>query len=142
MKRVSSIPTAIAAALLLMGAVNAIADHGDDNANNNQRRLRTRLTGGAIQGRIPEGSADFRSDTRRSRLNVEAENVNLAAGTMLQVSVQRGTTITHVGTITLSALGEGELELNSEDGDNVPDIQKGDMVTVAHGATTILAGAF
>jgi hypothetical protein len=68
---------------------------------------------------------------------VDVENVNLPDGTTLDVSVG----ITLVGHITLK-LGFGELELNSQDGDTVPAVVKGNMVTVANGGTTILAGVF
>jgi hypothetical protein len=48
---------------------------------------------------------------------------------------------TVVGHIALK-FGGGELELNSQDGDTVPALVKGSMVTVANGGTTILAGVF
>jgi hypothetical protein len=73
---------------------------------------------------------------------VEVENVNLKAGTVLDVSVQHGAVTTPVGHITLSALGAGELELNSQDGDTVPAVQSGDMVVVRNAGTPILAGTF
>jgi hypothetical protein len=135
------IQIALASALLLLGAIAATADKGGDQKN--EVRMRTRLAGAAIQGKTPEGNADFRSDSRsRTRLNVEVENVNLAAGTILTVVVQDGTTKTTVGTIKLSSFGGGELELNSDDGDAVPAVQKGDMVTVSNAGATILAGVF
>jgi hypothetical protein len=144
MKRISKTHVALALALLVTGAVNVIqADNGGKNGQNNETRLKTKLAGAPIQGKTPEGSADFRSDSRgRSRLNVEVEHVNLPAGTMLTVSVQHGAVITNVGMITLSALGGGELELDSQDGATVPAVQPGDMVTVANGGVTILAGVF
>jgi hypothetical protein len=60
----------VATALLVFGTL-AIADQG----NGNQTRLKTKLSGAAIQGKTPEGSAEFRSDSNsRTRLNVEVEN--------------------------------------------------------------------
>jgi len=135
----------VAVSLLFLGAANqAWADHGSQNSQNNtETRLRTRLSGGAMQGKTPEGNADFRSDSRgRMRLNVEVENVNLAAGTVLQVSVQHAGMTVAAGMITLQAGGFGELELNSQDGDTVPAVQSGDMIMVANGGTVILAGVF
>jgi hypothetical protein len=135
------IQIALASALLLLGAIAATADKGGDQKN--EVRMRTRLAGAAIQGKTPEGNADFRSDSRsRTRLNVEVEDVNLAAGTVLTVVVQDGTTKTTVGTIKLSSFGGGELELNSDDGEAVPAVKKGDMVTVSNAGATILAGVF
>jgi hypothetical protein len=147
----------LAAAVLMAGSVNVVLadDNGKGpggpsggnggNGGNNaaQVRLRTKLAGGAIAGKRPEGNADFRSEQGRTRLSVEVENVNLPDGTVLTVSVQHGTVITVVGTITLnSASPENELELDSQHGDTVPAIVAGDMATVANGAAVILAGAF
>jgi hypothetical protein len=131
---------ALAALTMLLGvAVFA----GSGGRQNNETRLRTRLAGAAIEGKTPEGNADFRSDQRgRSRLNVQVENVNLPAGTVLTVAVQDGTTVINAGTITLPAFGFGELELNSEDGASVPAVHKGEMVTVSNGGVRILAGVF
>lgn len=117
---------------------------GANNGNNTEVRLRTALAGGAIAGMVPSGSADFRMEAarNRSRLNVEVEHVNLPAGTVLSVSITDAGTVTMVGKITLNAAGFGELELNSQDGDKVPAIVKGDMVTVMNGTAVILTGVF
>jgi hypothetical protein len=134
---------AFAALILLVGTAALVADQGHNGGQNSEARLKTRLAGAAIQGQTPEGNADFRSDQNgRVRLNVEVEHVNLPAGTVLTVSVQDGATVTVAGTITLSATGERELELNSQDGATVPAVQKGDMITVSNAGKTILAGAF
>jgi hypothetical protein len=139
MKKLSRLQALLTIAVLAAGTVSlAKADHGNGN-NNNETRLRTRLAGAAIQGQNPEGNADFRVVAKkRSRLNVEVEHVNLPAGTVLTVSVAGNV----VGHITLSALGFGELELNSQDGDTVPAVNPGDMVVVSNGATAILTGVF
>jgi hypothetical protein len=106
-------------------------------------RLRTQLTGGAIGGITPSGNADFRSDSRgRTRLNVEVEHVNLAQGTMLMVTLTHAGATSTVGTLTLHATGGGELELDSQDGQTVPAIQSGDVITVMNGGAAILAGVF
>ena len=145
MKNIVQIPLSLAAAALLtISLANVVrADHGDNNGQNNQTRLRARLTGPAISGKTPEGQADFRSDDKgRTRLNVEVEDVNLPAGTMLTVSLTHGGTTASIGSIKLSALGAGELELNSQDGDVVPAVQTGDTITVSNGGTAILVGVF
>ena len=150
MKRTVKLQAMLATALLIIGAVGiARADHGNDNNHNNnnnaaETRLRTKLSGGAIQGKTPEGNADFRSEPAkgRTRLNVEVEHINLPAATILDVSVQHGATVTLVGHITLNAVGGGELELNSQDGAVVPAVQSGDMVIVSNAGTPILSGTF
>ena len=140
MKLASRIQAGLAIAILAIGATVAKADHGNDN--NNDTQLRTRLAGAAIQGKTPEGNAEFRVCRGRTEFKVEVENVNLAAGTILTVSVQHSGVTTSVGQITLSALGFGELDLQSQDGDTVPAVQKGDMVIVSNGGTAILSGVF
>jgi hypothetical protein len=113
------------------------------DSHNSEVRLRARLAGSAIGGVNPEGNADFRSDARgRTRLNVEVEHVNLPQGTVLSVSLTHGGTSTVIGHTTLNALGFGELELNSQDGDSVPAVQTGDVVTVMNGGAAVLAGVF
>jgi hypothetical protein len=73
---------------------------------------------------------------------VEVENVNLAAGTVLNVSLTHAGTAVDIGLITLSALHEGELELNSQDGATVPAVQAGDIVTLSNGAAAVATGIF
>ncbi len=153
--KASPIYATVAAVLLMLGSVTATrADDGGKGGNGGpgpssgnggptaQIRLDTKLAGGAIGAKRPEGNADFRSQTGRSRLNVEVENVNLPDGTVLTVSVIQGAVSTVVGTITLnSAIAENELELDSQNGSTVPALVAGNMVTVANGAMIILAGA-
>ena len=123
-------------------AVPASAKDGHDNDTTTATRSRTALTGAPLSGQTPNGHADFRSESgkNRSRLNVEVEDVNLPAGTKLDVVVDHAGTRTKVGQITLDAFHAGELELNSEDGDLVPAVQKGDIVIVMNANSAILTG--
>ncbi len=115
----------------------------NNNGNSTQIRLRTTLAGAAIGGHKPEGNADFRNDNSRMRLKVEVENVNLPDGTVLTVSIIHNGVATVAGTITFrSSSNENELDLDSQNGDMVPAVVSGDMVTVSNGAQTILAGVF
>ena len=128
--------------LMLFTVVNLLASDRDKSGNI-EARLRTNLSGAAIQGKTPSGHADFRSEAGgRSRFNVEVEDVNLPQGTVLTVTIQSGSTTTQVGSIKLSQFGGGELELNSQDGDMVPAAKAMDIVIVSNGATPILAGVF
>ena len=143
MKKVFQIHAALAGALLMLTVAHTVrAGHGGkDQAQ--ETRLRAKLTGQAIQGVTPEGSGDFRSETSRTRLQVEVEHVNLPAGTVLVVFLQGGANApTQIGQITLSATGFGELELDSEHGAMVPAVQNGDILSIANGAIAIFAGAF
>jgi len=107
-------------------------------------RVRTPLTGASLNGQTPNGHAEFRVESGRNRtkLNVEVEDVNLAEGTTLTVMVDHAGARTKAGEIKLDALRSGELELNSEDGDVVPTVHKGDIVIVVNAGVAILTGVF
>lgn len=99
----------------------------------NEVRIQTRLAGGAINGVTPSGSARFRSRGASANFSVEVEDVALADGTVLTVTLMRGTTALPAGTLTLTLRG-GEIDVNTNDGDAVPQAQSGDVVVVADGA--------
>ncbi len=123
-----------AAALLLATPVLIVAKDAEV-------RLRTALAGGATAGLTPSGHAEFRAIATqgRARLNVEVEDVNLPAGTSVDVLVDGA----KVGSITISGapIRGGELELNSQDGQSVPNVKPGAVVVVKNGTMAILSGA-
>ena len=98
-------------------------------------RLRTPLAGGPIAGVEPSGQADFRARGAAGdmRLNVEIEDVNLPAGTQLDVFANG----VLVGKITVSGppVRGGEMELNTRDGQTAPQLKAGDTIIV-RGADT------
>jgi len=126
----------IAAMVVLAGSV------GTAWAGEPEVRLRTKLAGGAVGGLEPSGHADFRARSGRARLNVEVEDVNLAEGTALAVSVMVDGMKISVGTITVSAapVRGGELELNTQDGQSVPAVKSGTTVIVEGPGGAILSG--
>jgi hypothetical protein len=70
-------------------------------------------------------------------LNVEVEDVNVATGSLLDVYLNGN----KIGTIQVAALTlGGELELNSQDGDVVPAVAKGDVIVVRLGDRALLSG--
>ncbi|MDQ3743826.1 MAG: DUF4214 domain-containing protein [Acidobacteriota bacterium] len=102
-------------------------------------RIESLLAGGAIGGLTPKGHAKFRSRNGESEFEVEVEKVNLPAGTALNVLVDG----LKVGELRLAATLEGELELESEHGANVPAVTSASTVVVTNaGGQTILSGAF
>ena len=102
-------------------------------------RLKAKLTGPAIGGEVPHGVAKFRERGANRKFSAEVQDVNLPAGTVLHVLVNS----VELGTITLSALQRGELEVHTKDGGIVPPMAKGGVVTVvAPGGSTILSGTF
>lgn len=116
---------------------------GGGNSGGSSVRLRATLHGPAIHRIRPEGNGDFRFDApNRLRLKVEVENVNLPNGTVLMVSLQHAGMSTNIGTVILADSGDAELELNSQDGQQVPVVHRFDTVTVSNGGTTIAAGVF
>lgn len=129
------VPMALTVALgaVSLPAVPAMAQHGGGEI-----RLRTALAGTTINGVVAKGKAEARSSSRFKSLKVEAEKVNLADGTVMTVSINGAA----VGSFALKGR-QGELELNTKDGDTVPAIQAGDVVTVTDPTgTTILTGKF
>jgi hypothetical protein len=129
--------TQLMPALFLAAASTLLVQPAD--AKSDGTRLRARLAGPAIGTVVPSGHADYRVRTGRARLNVEVEDVGLPVGTVLTVFLAGA----QIGTITVAAvtLG-GELELNTQDGANVPQVVRGAVVEVKNAGTTIISGNF
>jgi len=103
-------------------------------------RLEARLAGGAINELMPKGKAKslVRPDGR-SKLNVEIEKVNVAPGTVLNVLVDN----VKVGEIVIGQELEGELELDTQKGNIVPNVTTSSTVVIANlQNATILSGVF
>ncbi len=134
---------ALAAVLSVAAFVNvdAFARDGVRSSSASGARLQARLAGNAFNNLVPSGNADYRVETSgRRRLKVEAEDVNLPAGTVLAVFAGS----TQVGTLTLSGLplNTGEMELESQQGQTVPTLPAGTMIAVMQfgNATPIVTG--
>lgn len=106
-------------------------------ASAQSNRVKIRLAGPAVTGVRPQGSAEFRTEPRRQKFEVEVNRVNLANGTTLTVNVNG----VAIGTITLVA-GAGQLELESEHRQTVPAIKTGDVVSITSANGTVLSGTF
>jgi len=123
-----------ALSLLLIGVAAA-----DD-----QNRVRASLTGPAISGEKPSGTA--RSVTRdgQSRFTVQVDDVNLPDGTMLTVVLVHEGNRMRMGEMQLSQ-GSAELERRLQDGgqqDGGQQPQAGDTLLVVEGGMHRLAGVF
>lgn len=136
------VAAALCVLMALLAAV-AVAPAAAASGSSSQTDLRTDLEGDDIDGVTPRGEARFveqvDDDEVRRELEVRVQDVNLDAGTALDVAVDG----VSVGTIELRDNNDGELRLRTDDGDEVPTISEGDVVTVAApDGTVILSGAF
>jgi hypothetical protein len=113
----------LAAALFVGGKVPVMGQQG-------QISLRARLTGPAIGGDKPTGSADFDQNQLGSLFKVQVGNVNLSNGTVLTVAVNSGT----VGTMQIS-FRQGSFQSTS-----VSNLKVGDLVSVLNGPTVVVSG--
>ncbi len=86
----------------------------------------------------PHGNAGYKVYPSGNReLEVEAEDLNLADGTVLTAFVNN----TQVGQLTVS-LRQARLKLETELGNTVPTVNDGSTVQVKNGATILVAGIF
>ncbi len=97
------------------------------------------LTGATINGILPRGYAEYEVEGTNDReFEVYVDRISLPNGTPLNIVVDG----VSVGTLFLEDEGEGELELETEDGHAVPVISDGSTVEVRNGGTVILSGTF
>ncbi|MCS6898007.1 MAG: hypothetical protein NZM29_08550 [Nitrospira sp.] len=123
--------------VIFAGAVAMSALPAD--AQSRQIRLNAKMVTGAASGK-----ADYRERGNRRRLNVEAED--LPANTPSQQAVFVNNVM--VGIMTLSPCPGpaqqflcGELELNTQDGEAVPIITRGQIVSIGMNPS-LLSGTF
>jgi plastocyanin len=83
-----------------------------------------------------DGNADYRERDNSMRLNVEVEDVSPNSTFTIEIS---GNTL---GTITTNSFGTAELELNTNDGQVVPKVLRGDLVEIFQGTELVLSGSF
>jgi hypothetical protein len=89
-------------------------------------------------GGIADGKAEFRDRGSEEKIKVQIEDVAKNARFTVKIDGVK------LGTITTNSFGTGELERNTNDGQSVPNVQKGDLVQVFRGTTTtvVLSGRF
>src|SRR5918996_125698 len=96
----------------------------------------TNVVEGGIGETAADGRADYRERGNSMRLNVEVEDVSPNSTFTIEIS---GNTL---GTITTNSFGTAELELNTNDGQVVPKILRGDLVQIFQGTELMLSGNF
>jgi hypothetical protein len=140
--KLSSLSSAARAALACVALVATLAAFAAAPAfaNDDETIIEAGLIGAAIGGSTPHGKAVFRQRPGNDlKLEVEVEDVNLPAGTVLNVFVGGQ----QIGVITLNTLRAGEVELETERGQTVPAVSNGTSVAVRNQAgANIVTGAF
>lgn len=87
----------------------------------------------------PHGEAEWQLYPSGNReIEVEIEDVSLAAGTSLNALVDGNT----IGQIIIDSRQQGKLKLRTEDGQTVPVANNGSTVEVRNGSTVLVAGVF
>ncbi len=127
----------VCVALLMAAAALAV---GPAFAGDDETIITAGLSGATLNGQRPSGRADFRQRPGNDlKLEVEVEDVNLPAGTVLSVLVNNQP----FGTITLNSLRAGEIERETGRGESVPQVTNGTPVVVTNQAgAAIVSGAF
>lgn len=102
-------------------------------------RIGATLTGAPIGGVTPVGFADYRVDDQgRRSLEVQGQSINLAAGTVLTISVNNAV----VGQAGVSQLQTLYFQIETNNGGTVPVITAGMPVQVSNGANVVFSGTF
>lgn len=132
--------TKIGSFLPLLACVGILVASGlPAQAQNTEVRLKASMVSGAASGK-----AEYRERGNRKRLNVQAEDLPGATGSPQNVYLNN----VSIGTMTLAACPApavqllcGELELNTQDGQQVPTVRSGDVVSVGF-QPAVLSGVF
>ena len=95
-------------------------------------QLHTQLAGPEIHGFEPGGQAMYVANQGQERLTVNVQRVPVEEGPLSVTWIQSSTGIsTVIGQIFLSESGRGQLVLTSRAGDAVPQISKGDLLSIS-----------
>ena len=130
------IPKRIFASLLTITLASFVLAISNANAGADLR-MRTGLAGAQLNGMTPKGKAEYRERANR-QLTVQVENINLPDGTTVNVLINGN----GVGQISL-LLTRGQLQLNTNDNQNVPTVIAGTTVVVTDAnGSTLVAGVF
>src|SRR5919106_1600259 len=87
-------------------------------------------------GIAADGRADYRERGSSMRLNVEIEDATPNSTFTIEVSGEP------ISTITTNSFGIAELKLNTNDGQIVPKVLRGELVQIFQGSELVLSGSF
>jgi hypothetical protein len=122
--------------MLVVTAMSLLIFTTVQNASATSSEIRMLADLNPTDGGIADGRADYRERGNSMRLNVEVEDVS--PNTTFTVEISGNT----LGTITTNSFGTAELELNTNDGQVVPKVLRGDLVQIFQGIELVLSGAF
>src|ERR1044071_9561885 len=133
LKRAALAFVAVLATLAALAAAPALA-------NDDEVIINASLSGAAINGLTPSGKPEFRQRPGNDlKLQVEVQDVNLAAGAVLNVFVGGQ----QIGTLTIGSLRAGRLELETGRGQAVPAVTNGTSVAVRNqSGANVVTGTF
>ncbi len=136
--RLSTFSSAGRAALACLALFVALA--APASAQTSETIINAGLSGAAIGGQTPTGKAVYRERPGNDRkLQVEVQDVNLPAGTTLNVLVAGQ----KVGTLAIDALRAGRLELETGRGQAVPVAANGTAIAVTNASgASVVAGTY
>jgi hypothetical protein len=122
--------------VLVVTAMSLLIFTTVQNASATSSEIRMLADLNPTDGGIADGRADYRERGNSMRLNVEVEDVS--PNTTFTVEISGNT----LGTITTNSFGTAKLELNTNDGQVVPKVLRGDLVQIFQGIELVLSGAF
>lgn len=102
-------------------------------------RIQATLTGAPINGVTPTGFSEHRlDDDGRRRLSVQANSVNLPAGTVLDIFINNAP----VGQMSVDGFSNAFFNIDTNNGQNVPVVNFGNPIEVRQGNSIIVSGTF
>ena len=96
------------------------------------------LSGSTINGVLPRGYAEYEVEGSETEFEVRIRQINLTQGTPLGIFVDGN----QVAQFSIDDDGEARMELESDEGQTVPDVQSNSTVEIKNGGETILSGMF
>lgn len=124
---VSLIATPLLVTMLFVTAPRPVRADGE---------LQAQLSGPDLNGAQPQGEAQYEADSDSAQFEMDVEDVNLDDGTQLNVNLNG----TAFATVTVADQGV-ELDLETDNGDTVPTMQSGDVISLTDAnGNTIASG--
>lgn len=125
-------------AAVMLGSLSqaAFAKHGSGGGGGNKTRITLTAAGAYPRAK---GTATYKAKGSEREFQAEVENIKKLAGKQVNIFVNGA----QVGSATVNGLGAARLNLNTNLGNAVPNIQAGAVVQVKTSTGTLIAtGSF